>query len=1110
LRYQVPQYGTKTTSKTIEIGDVMRVRKEQTQGRFVSNVLLTSLFLLISGVCFAQITTSTIVGTVTDASGAAVPRALVTATNTSTNFFRSVQTSDQGEYRIEFLPVGDYRVEVTAGGFQKLVRNGVVLTVAQVSRVDAQMQVGQVSQTVEVTSEVPLVNSTNAEIGRTVETKEIENLPLVNRNVYTLLSLTPGVQSNANSIVLGYPEQRTLINGGVDVGAGSVNYYLDGGSNMTGIRNTGNILPNPDAIQEFRVETNSYNAEFGRFQNGVVNVLTKSGTNQIHGSAFEFVRNTIFNANDWGSTLATPPFHRNQFGVTMGGPVIKNKTFFFASYGGLRQITSTFESSAVIPSAAELSGNFSQASGGVVPNDPTTGKPFANNTIPANRMDPAALKILQAYVPTAPNAPNNRFDANVPNPYNTDEFLGKIDHNLTDKQHLTLSYFETSGNNNIVPSGSNLPYGIQQFNWRQHDANVSDTWTLSPTLINQVWANYTRNFGGRLNTPATSLASFGSAFTPDGPVSLPDITVTGFFRLADAIDGPETGTNFYSLRDVASWNHGRHSVSFGAEESLDKDIQLALLNNYGVFTFSGASTTPSGKKCPDCALADFELGIPNKVQQDAPSYGFTNSWYTAFFVQDDFRLRPRLTLNLGLRWDVQTPPTDPQNKESTFVPGVQSIVRPTAPIGILFPGDPGITRGIIPVHWNHFSPRLGFALDPFGDGKTSIRAAAGVFWGSVSGNEWNTTSNFEPFAIRINPFPNVNKNGKGATLSNPYQGYVGGDPFPYSGQFVNGASIFGPATNFQWPYTYQLTASVQRQLTNDLSIQIAYVGSLSHDEPFGTDINYPLVTPTATASNFQSRRPDQSFGTIFALRSNQTASYNGLQINAVQRFSRHFSFNAWYVYSKTFDSVQLDNNTAQGGVEDYSNPQLDRGPADFDMRHQVSVSMVFQPDYYSGDSRFIRNVVNGWSIAPIFSAHTGLPFTVLNSIDANFDGNTNDRAQLIGNPNLPNPTVSEWFNTAAFAQNNPATGQPIDGNASRNGFRGPAFKNVDLAIFRTFRLTERFNMEFRAEASNALNIANYNNPNATVAANNFGLITAATGNGTGNMRQLQLGLRLTY
>lgn len=1089
--------------------------------RTLSNNCLLFTFILTATFSVAQITGSTILGTVTDTSGAAIAGAQVTATNTATTFSRTVTTNTEGEYRIEFLPVGDYTVTVSSPGFKKEVRTEVVLTVAQPARVDARLQVGQVNEAVQVTSEVPAVNTTNPEIGRTVETQEIENLPLVNRNIYTLLTLTPGVQSNQNSIVLGFPEQRTFINGGVDAGAGSVNYYLDGGNNMTGIRNTGNILPNPDAIQEFRVETNNYNAQYGRFQNGVVNVLTKSGTNNIHGSAFEFVRNTIFNANDWGSTLPTPALHRNQFGATLGGPIIKNKTFFFASYGGLRQITSTFEHSAVIPSAAELSGSFSQASGGTTPVDPTTGKPFPNNTIPVARLDPAARAIIQKYVPAAPNAPGGLYQTFIPNPYNTDEFLAKIDHNLGN-QRLTFSYFETSGKNNIVPSGSNLPWGIQQFNWRQHNANVSDTWSIHPNLINQVWLTYTRNFGGRLNTPAISLASFGSAFTSDGPPSLPDITVSNFFHLADAIDGPVTGTNFYSVRDIVSWTHGRHSISFGAEESLDKDIQEALLNNYGVFQFNGSATMPKGAaSCQDCPLADFELGIPSKVQQDAPSFGFTNSWYTAFFVQDDFRFKPRLTVNLGLRWDIQTPPTDPQNKQSTFVPGVQSTVRPSAPIGILFPGDSGIPRGVVPIRRNHLSPRIGFALDPFGNGKTAVRAGAGLFWGSISGNEWNTTSNFEPFAIRINPFPNISKTGNKATLSHPYQGYPGGNPFPYTGQFVSGATIFGPAPNFQWPYTYQLNASVQQQLTTGLTVQFAYVGSLSHNEPFATDLNYPLpstpAAPVPTASNFNLRRPYQSFGTIFSLRSNQTASYNGLQVSAVEKLSHHLSFNAWYTWSNTFDSVQLDNNTAQGLVEDFSNPKLDRGPADFDIRHQAVASMIFQPDYYHGQNKLIANAINGWSIASIFSIHTGIPFTVTNNnVDANLDGNTNDRAALVGDPQVSHPAVSKWFNTAAFAQIPATSGKIVDGNSPRNFLRAPGYKNVDLAIFRTFGLTERFKLEFRAEGQNVLNIANYNIPVNTVGSKTFGQILAATANcpslcvGSGTMRQLQLGVRLAF
>jgi hypothetical protein len=436
---------------------------------------------------------------------------------------------------------------------------------------------------------------------------------------------------------------------------------------------------------------------------------------------------------------------------------------------------------------------------------------------------------------------------------------------------------------------------------------------------------------------------------------------------------------------------------------------------------------------------------------------------------------------------------------------VQSTVRPTAPFGILFPGDPGITRGIVPIRWSHISPRVGFAFDPFGTGKTSIRGGAGVFYGSVSGNEWNTTSNFEPFAVRLTLNPNVA--GTGTTLSNPYRG-LNPVPFPFNGGFVPQGNIFGPATNFKWPYTYQLNFSVQQQVTDKLSFQIAYVGSLSHDLPFATDVNYPIQNSTSStaAANVQSRRPVQAFGPILALRSNQTASYNGLQISGQQRMSHHLTLNAWYAWAKAFDSVQIDNNTAQGGVQNFNNMAADRGRADIDMRHQAVISLTFQPDYYTGDNRFVRNVVNGWSISPIVRLHSGLPFTVSDGADANLDGTNNDRAQLIGDPHISNPNAAQWFNTAAFAKNNPVIGQPVDGTSPRNFLDGPGYKNVDLAIFRNFPVTERFKLEFRAEASNVLNIVNLNNPSGTtVGTTNFGQITTANA-----MRQLQLGLRLTY
>jgi carboxypeptidase family protein len=1105
---------------SLEATDVLSVRNLSLRKIQFAVLALLLAFPLAAA---AQVTTATIVGAISDPSGAILPGAQVTARNVDTGLTRTVTSGEDGAYRLEFLPVGAYVLEVTANGLQKTIRSGIVLHVNDTVRVDVTLTVGKVSETVNVTEAPPAVNTSTAEIGRTIQSAEIASLPLVDRNVYTLLDLTPGVQSNnngvasastgTNSLILGFPEQRTLINGGTDGGTGSVNYYLDGGSNMTNLRNTGNILPNPDAIQEFRVQTNSYSAEYGRFANGIINVLTKSGANTFHGSVFEFLRNDVLNANDWGSQLAKAPLRRNQFGATIGGPIKRDKTFFFFSYSGLRQTTSTFMSSAIVPTALERAGDFRASA--TKPIDPATGKTFVCNGVEGvicpNRLDPVAMKIINDFIP-ASNAPGGRWQGNVPSPFNSDEVLAKVDHQLNDAHRLTFNYFTTAGSNTVKAGGTNnaLPWATQRFNWRQHNLNLSDVWVISPTKINQAWMTYTRNFGGRLNLPQTSLGDLGSAFTIQGEPSLPQITVTNLFTLSNAIGGPTAGTNFYSIRDVFSWTKGRHSLRFGGELSLNKDIQQTLLNNYGVFNFNGGATRN--------ALADFLIGIPNTVSQDSPVTGYTNTWYTALFAQDDFRIHPRLTLNLGLRWDVQTPPTDPFNRVVNYVPGQKSTVNPIAPVGAQFFGDPGVERGGIPVSYSNISPRVGFAWDLFGDGRTSIRSGFGVFYGSVSGNEWNTMTNFQPFSTRLS-FPNINQRTNaagvplGATLSNPYNAFVGGNPFPYKGTFITGGGLFAVAQDFEWPRSYQVNLSIQRQVTKDLTVGAAYVGTFSDRLPFSRDVNYPVLTPTATnaGANVLSRRPNPAFGAVLLLDSNQNASYNGLQVTSDMRMSRHVSFNAFYTFSKTLSSVQLQNNTTQGGAQNFSKLELDSGRADTDQRHVFGMGLNWELDYYTGGNAIARNILNGWSLSPIIKMRSGQPFTVTNgNVDANLDGNAGaDRAQLVGDPHLDNPTAAQWFNTAAFVQNRIVTGVATDGNSPRNLLDGPSYYVLDLAISRDFKLSERFKLEFRAEGTNAFNIVNLGQPGATVPSgatpSNFGVITSASA-----MRRLQFGLRLAF
>ena len=1065
----------------------------------------------------AQVTTATIVGTITDASGAALPGATVTARNVETGFNRTVPSGEVGAYRLEFLPIGRYAVEVTLAGFKTVNRSGIVLQVNDTARVNVTLDIGGVAETVTVEAAVVEINTATPDISKTIEANAIQSLPLVDRNVYSLLDLTPGVQSNNNGVAtasastsnlsLGFPEQRTLINGGADGGTGSVNYFLDGGINMTGLRNTGNILPNPDAIQEFKVQTNSYNVEYGRFASGIINVITKAGTNKYKGSAFEYTRDGALNAKEWGSTQARPPLNRNQYGGTLGGPIKTDRTFFFTSYSGLRQTTQTFLNNAIVPTALERIGDFTQSK--TIPTDPATGQLFACNGVTGvicqNRLDPVSMKIINTYIPQS-NVPGNIWQGYVASPYNTDEILFKIDHQLNGAHRLSGSYFFTTGTNETQAGSGNLPWALYSFNWKQHNLNVSDTWVASSDKINQVWFSFNRNYGGRLNLPETSLTDLGSSAIIQGAPALPQITVSGYFTLTNAIGGPTAGGDFYSIRDVFSWTRSKHAFKMGGEFSYNKTIQDTLLNNYGVFTFNNSVTKN--------ALADFLVGIPSNVTQDAPVRALWNSWYGAAFLQDDYRISSRMTLNLGLRWDVQTPGTDPQNRFVTYVPGQQSGAHPDAPTGLLFYGDPGVERGVISTAWNHVSPRVGIVWDPFGDGKTSVRAAGGVFYGSISGNEWNTMTNFQPWSTRltfVNTGKGVNAAGvaQGATLANPYTNYPGGTPFPYKGSYTVGGGVFAVDQAFKWAHAYQTNVGIQREVFARMAVGASYIGTFNRNLPLGRDVNYPVATPTATTGNVLARRPNQAFGAVTMLNSDQYSNYNGLQLTFQMRQWHNVSFNGFYTYSQTWTSAQLQNNTTQGLAQNYTNLAAEYGRADTDQRRVFSLNLNWQLDYYKGSNGFWRALANGWAISPIVKLRSGLPFTVTNgSVDANLDGQTNDRAQQIGDPFTAHPTPDQWFNTLAFVQNKAVTGAPVDGNTPRNSIDGPGYRVIDLAISRDFRLPKG-KLTFRAEATNAFNVVNYGQPGSSVpsgaTSTTFGVIRSAR-----TMRQVQLGVRWTF
>jgi len=1075
-------------------------RKDPRRARKAWSIAAALIGLLAAPSAHAQVATGTILGNVKDTTGAAVPTAIVTATNLGTQFSRSTTTDAEGQYALRLLPVGQYKLEVGLTGFKGFSQTGIALEVGRNARVDAVIEPGGVTEVVSVVADAPLVETNTAALARNVGQNEVLNLPLVNRDLYSLLSITGGVTSNENSNSLGGPEQLTTINGSQRAQVGTVNFQLDGGNNTAGLRGTGNPAPNPEAIQEFRVITNNYAAEYGRYPAGVVDIVTKSGTNEFHGAAFEFFRNESLNAKRWvppgAATSAKDPLDRNQYGAAIGGPLRKDKTFFFASFSGLRQTETYYRNTAVVPTSRERLGDFSSSAS--KPRDPATNQPFPGGIIPTSRLDPTALAIQDKYVPQS-NLPNNFFEVSRPDPLSTDEATLKLDHNFAATHSIAMSYFYQKGTDTQPLSlTGNIPWVDRDFKWTQHNLNLVDTYTVNSSTINQLRFTYVRQFGGRVNNPTTSLGDLGSKFKIQGDPTLPRLTVSGFFTGQTSIAGPDAGSDYWAVRDALSISRGKHSFKFGGEVSYEKIVHDTLLDNYGVFAFNGSKTGN--------AYADFLLGLPSTFTQDAPIRKTDNGAYLSAFVQDDFRVHPRVTLNLGIRYDVQFPFTDPEDRKLAYVPGAKSQVSPTAPEGLLFPGDPGISRGIVPTDWSNVAPRLGVAWDPKGDGRTSIRAGFGIFYGSITGNEWNTTADNQPFTVR-QPFPTVK------TLTDPYGNLPGGvGPFPFeydpaSPRFTLPATVFGPSLDFVWPYTYQMNLTAEKELLRNFSVSASYVGALGRKLPASIDRNYPVFTPTATTANVNARRPYQPgvIGSARVLESTFASDYHALQLSAERRGAR-FSAKAYYTFGKAMEDVDY-----QGGglpaVQNSNRIELERARTSADRTHNFTMSAIWRLDYFKGSKSIAHALLSNWTVSTIVTLQSGTPLTITSGIDRNLDGVTTDRPDVIADPELDSgrpreELIEQWFNTAAFAQ--PAIG--ADGTAGRSIVVGPGYKNIDLGIFRDIGLAGRSVLQLRVEATNVLNFVNLMNPGLSLnAPATFGKIRTAR-----DMRRIQLGARLSF
>jgi Carboxypeptidase regulatory-like domain len=1046
----------------------MRIKRKF---RSITTIFATFLFLPLAAELFAQLDTGTINVTVKDASGLVVPGAKVVLRDERTGIdTRVASTNEQGFYSFTLIPSSSYTVRVEQSGFKTYEQSSVVLQVNQQLSIPVSLQVGEASEKVSVTGQAPLVETSSGVLRETIDAVRVTELPLNGRNLLQLQSLIPGSISSG-SLDQGAGTPGYAVNGGI--GASNL-YSLDGAEYQDSYFNAPLPFPNPDAMQEFTIQTNSYSAEYGRNRGANINAVTRSGTNQLHGGAFEFVRNNVFDSRPFFS-LAVPVFKRNQFGAQLGGPIIKDKTFFFIAWQGTIVRGTPTTSNAPDLTAQMRAGNFSQLSKPIV--DPLNGSPFPGNIIPSSRLSTPAVNFLNQFVPL-PNLGNN-YVTPQPAPQDSNQYLGRIDHELTSKDRLYGRYI-FNRDYLFSPAGNLENWGIDQTFHRQ-GLVVGETHVFTPTMINTVSYTFNRVYAYIVQTPDVSWPALGANIPPASPVthSWQSLAISGYFTATTGTFW-NLGRNANIVNDVLSWNHGQHTVKFGGAIS---HYQVNQVNEfYSRFggTFTGFATGN--------AAADFMLGDMNTFREVSVLSNNLSQTLWQPFVSDDIRVSRRLTLNLGLRWEPDFHFTEASGKESAFRPGLQSTVFPNAPLGLLFKGDKQLPSNVIDPTLKNFAPRFGFAYDATGDGKMSIRGGYGIFYDDFASIHLNRFPLIQPFVLDISLF-SVN-------LSDPFAGQ---SPFPFipptttaqkqAYQFITPANTTSFNANFTTPYSQQWNFNIQRQLPFDIVITAAYVGSKS-DRLFGShNLNPAVDGPGATVANTQARRIYQQFGTIEEESTDGYSQYHSFQLTVNKRLSRGFTLLAAYTFSK---DLGLTSPQAEGslGTRDPWNWNLDKGVLSTNRPNILAISSVWElPSSYG--NKFLKLALGGWELTGIFTASSGAPLTVRAGTDQSLTGQGLDTADVVGNWSFSQSRsrqqqVMQWFNTKAFAT--PALG--TYGTSGIDVLPGPALSNLDLALFRNFQLKERWKFQFRAEFFNALNHPVLGNPNTTLNAATFGQITS--------------------
>lgn len=1054
--------------------------------RFLLSLLLTAFG---PSLALAQ-STAEIRGIVQDASGAIIPGATVMAINEATGLERPTISDAAGRFNFPRLPVGNYRVEATLEGFTKFATASFRLNVEDIQQINVVLQIGQLSDEVSVSALASQVETVGGTISEIVDERRIRELPLNGRDPLQLQLLLPGVVEGRGSAASTAMWQQPGISVHGLRGI-SNNYMLDSGDNNDVLGGTAAIVPNPDALEEFTVQTSNFSAQYGRNMGAVINAVTKSGTNQFMGSGYEFVRNDAFDAKQFFA-LEKGKLRRNQFGGSLGGPIIRDRTFFFFASEGLRERRGESRSNLIVPTAAERRGDFSQSS--IKPRDPLTNQFFANHQIPLERFDPAIVQFMDIFIPL-PNS-GNRHVYNAPFDRDGWQAMGRLDTQLTSQQRLFGRLFYDS---NTTLNTNGLPILRSEVAYATWNAAVNHTHILTPRLVNSFQFTYAESdldrgpfpVGDRVNYQTLGVnVPLATEGTENTLVPLFRGGVSGHWDMNQDAWEPDDRP-VVQLKNDTNYSRGRHVVKFGGEYRWMANNRTAGNCNDPCFNFNGQYT--------GSPLGDFLLGKAASVQQFSVRYNKGRAQTFNAYAQDDWQVRPNVTLSLGLRWEPLFAFYEVDQPQPAFRPGQQSTLYKNAPLGLLYAGDPGVPRGGHPTRWGQLAPRLAMAWGL--NSKTSIRAAYGVFYDTARFFHYPKTLVFTP------PY-SISRTTNDVQFSDPYAGKP--NPYPYrlpqtpeefaNYQFARPVRVTSYPDDFQSGHAQQWNINIQRELIGNLVVTAAYIGTKADDLPTSRQINPAVYGPGATLANRQQRRLYPEFESIASFDPIGRSEYHGLEMSVNKRFSRGYSVLASYTLGKAKDNASNDDGFSPQNPLD---PDDTWGLADSDQRHRLVTSFVWELP--SPDAGVAKAVLGGWQFNGIVKLSSGTPFTISSGRDTLLNFQTT-RANLIGDPNLPSDRsraelIQMYFNSAAFQI--PADGNA--GNTPRNFLIGPGSKHVDLSLFRTFEVRNGLRLQFRAEAFNAFNFVNLGNPRNNIGTSDPGRITTA-----GDPRVMQFGLRMTF